>query len=181
VQFFLSTAMYPLRNIDISNLRLPCSMTWAPLTTESAFLLFSVLSGTGAAAILLRDILRSKRQKTPYGDLPGQSRSQSGDRRQFSSLLDRITLLNRNLIQCSRCFTIEHAHARFCTRCGASMQSHENTPTYHAHNVEARYLAQDGASRVYGLSMNLDPQTRIGVLIGIQNRELPQSINRTRN
>lgn len=158
-------------------------MTWVPLTTESAFLLFSVLSGTGAAAILLRDILRSRRQRTPYGDLalPGQHHGELGNRRQWSSLLDRITLLNRNLSQCSRCFTIDHAHVRFCTRCGASMQSHEEISTYNPHDVEARYLAQDESTRVYGLSMNVDPQTRIGVLIGIQNRELPQSINRTQD
>jgi hypothetical protein len=172
-----------LRNIDISNAPSPESMTWAPLTTENAFLLFSVLSGTAAAAILLRDILRSKRQRTPYSDpgMPSQPRSEAGNRGQLSSLLDRITLLNRNLIQCSRCFTIDHAHTRFCTRCGASMQSHKNVSTYNAHEVEARYLVQDESTRVYGLSINVDPQTRIGVLVGIQNRELPQSISRTQS
>lgn len=47
--------------------------------------------------------------------------------------------------------------------------------------TEARYLAQDESTRVYGLSMKVDPQTQIGVLIGIQNRELSQGINRTQN
>jgi len=158
-------------------------MTWAPLTTESAFLALSVLSGIGAAAILLRDIVRSKLQRASHGDLalPSQPYGELGSRSQLSSLLDRITLLNRNLIQCPRCSTIDHAHARFCTRCGASMQSHEEMSTYNVHDVEARYLAQDESTRVYGLSMNVDPQTRIGVLIGIQNREFPRSINRTQN
>jgi hypothetical protein len=158
-------------------------MAWAPFTTESAFLLLSVLSGAGAAAILMRDIVRSKRQRTSYGDLALSDGPQGelGNRSQWSSMLDRITLLNRNLIQCPRCSTIDHAHARFCTRCGTSMQSHQEMSTYDTHAVEARYLAQDESTRVYGLSMNVDPQTRIGVLIGIQNRELPQNISRTQH
>jgi hypothetical protein len=157
-------------------------MTWAPLTTQSAFLLLSVLCGTGAAAILLRDIARSRMRKTSRGDLAlyDQPHAEVGGRGKLSNLLDRITLLNRNLIQCPSCFAIDHAHARFCTRCGTSMQSHEEMPTHNMHDVEARYLAQDESTRVYGVSMNVDPQTRIGVLIGIQNRELPQNINRTR-
>ena len=158
-------------------------MTWAPLTTESAFLVLSVLSGIGAAAILLRDIVRSKLQRASHGDLasPSQPYAELRSRSQLSSLLDRITLLNRNLIQCPRCSTIDHAHARFCTRCGASMQSQKEMSTYNVHDVEARYLAQDESTRVYGLSMKVDPQTQIGVLIGTQNRELSQSVNRIQN
>ena len=157
-------------------------MTWAPLTTQSVLLVLSALSATGAAAILLRGIVRSKLQKAH--DIlasSGQPRSELGSKGRLSSLLDRITLLNKNLIQCPRCSTIDHAHARFCTRCGTSMQSHEEMSTYDVHDIEARYLAQDESTRVYGLSMKVDPQTQIGVLIGIQNRELSQGVNRTQN
>jgi len=155
-------------------------MSWAPLTTESAFLVLSVISGTGAAAILLRGIVHSKLQRKPHDDLAlsGQPRGQLGTSRQFPSLLDRITLLNRNLTQCPRCSTIEHAYARFCTRCGGSMQSFGEMPSYKVRDVEARYLAQDESTQVFGLSMRIDPKTRIGVIIGIQNRE-PEQINET--
>ena len=158
-------------------------MNWAPLTTQSVLLVLSALSATGAAAILLRGIVRSKLQKAPHDGLAsfGQPRSELGSKGRLLSLLDRITLLNRNLIQCPRCYTIDHAHARFCTRCGTSMQLHEEMSTYDVHDVEARYLAQDESTRVYGLSMKVDPQTQIGVLIGIQNRELSQGVNRTQN
>jgi hypothetical protein len=158
-------------------------MNWAPLTTQSVLLVLSALSATGAAAILLRGVIRSKLQKAPHDSLAssGQPRSELGNKGPLSSLLDRITLLNKNLIQCPRCSTIDHAHARFCTRCGTSMQSHEKMSTYDVHDIEARYLAQDESTRVYGLSMKVDPQTQIGVLIGIQNRELSQGVNRTQN
>ena len=154
-------------------------MSWAPLTTESAFLVLSVLSGTGAAAILLRGIVRSKLQRGSHGDLAlsSQFHREPGTGRQLPNLLDRITLLNRNLAQCPRCSTIEHAYARFCTRCGGSMQSVGEMPSYNVHDIEARYLAQDESTRVFGLSMKIDPKTRIGVIIGIQNRESPEQIN----
>jgi restriction endonuclease Mrr len=158
-------------------------MTWAPLATQSVLLVLSALSATEAAAILLRGIVRSKLQKALHDSLAssGQPRSELGSKGRLSSLLDRITLLNKNLIQCPRCSTIDHAHARFCTRCGTSMQSHEEMSTYDVHDIEARYLAQDESTRVYGLSMKVDPQTQIGVLIGIQNRELSQGVNRAQN
>ena len=158
-------------------------MNWAPLTTQTVLLVLSALSATGAAAILLRGIVRSKLQKAPHDSLAlsGQPRIELESKGRLSGLLDRITLLNKNLIQCPRCSTIDHAHARFCTRCGTSMQSHEEMSTYDVHDIEARYLAQDESTRVYGLSMKVDPQTQIGVLIGIQNRELSQGINRTQN
>jgi hypothetical protein len=158
-------------------------MNWAPLTTQSVLLILSALSATGAAAILLRGVARSKLQKAPRDSLTssGQPRIELGSRGRLSGLLDRITLLNKNLIQCPRCSTIDHAHARFCTRCGTSMQPQEEMSTYDVRDIEARYLAQDESTRVYGLSMKVDPQTQIGVLIGIQNRELSQSVNRIQN
>jgi hypothetical protein len=158
-------------------------MTWAPITTESALLLFSVLAGTIAAVILVRDIVRSRPQRTSYGGLalPGQSYGEPGNRRQWSRVLDRVTLLNRNLIQCPRCSAIEHAYARFCTRCGTSMLSRGETLACDMPDVKARYYASDESTRVYALSMNVDPQTRIGVLIGIQNQGVPERIHATQN
>lgn len=156
-------------------------MSWAPLATESVFLVFSVLSGTAAAVVLLRGIVRSKLHGASHSDLAfsSQSHGEFGSRKQLPGLLDRITLLNKNLIQCPRCSTIDYAHARFCTRCGTAMQSFNETPTYNVHNVEARYLTQDDSTRVFGVAMKIDPKTRIGVIIGIQNRESPEQINQT--
>ena len=156
-------------------------MTWAPLVTENAFLVFSVLSGTAAAAVLLRGILRTKLHGASHSDLAlaSQSYSELGNGRRLPGLLDRITLLNKNLIQCPRCSTIDHAHARFCTRCGTAMQSSSEMSTYNVRDVEARYLMQDDSTRVFGVSMRIDPKTRIGVIIGIQNRESPEQITET--
>ena len=156
-------------------------MTWAPLTTEAAFLLLSVLSGTAAAVILLRDMASSRFRKTLHGDLAStdESHVEVVSRGRLSNLLDRITLLNKNLIQCPSCLRIDHAHARFCNRCGALMKSYEELPTDNTQAIEARYLAQDESTKVYGLSMNVDSHTRIGVLVGIQTRDLPQNVNRT--
>jgi hypothetical protein len=57
------------------------------------------------------------------------------------------------------------------------MQSSREMPTYNVRDVEARYLTQDDSTRVFGVSMRIDPKTRIGVIIGIQNRESPEEIN----
>jgi hypothetical protein len=156
-------------------------MSWAQLTAENAFLILSVFAGTGAAAVLLREIARSKLHNASHPDptLAGQHFNELGNKRQVRNLLDRITLLNRNLIRCPRCFTIDFAHVRFCNRCGTMMQSHVETPTYNIHDVEARYLRQDESTRMFGLSMRVDSRTRIGVIIGIQNREPPEQINDT--
>jgi len=153
-------------------------MSWAPLATESVFLVFSVLSGTAAAVVLLRGIVRSKLHGASHSDLalPGQSYSEFANRRQLPGLLDRITLLNKNLIQCPRCSTIDHAHARFCTRCGTAMQTFNEMPTYNMRDVEVRCLTQDNSSRMIGVSMRIDPKTRIGVIIGIQKRESPEQV-----
>jgi hypothetical protein len=158
-------------------------MTWPPLTTDNVFLILSVLAGTAAAAILLREIVQPKLHKVSHNDptLPSQSLSELKIKKQQPSLLDKITLLNKNLIQCPRCFTFDFAHARFCTRCGTSMGSYGEMSTSNVHDVEVRHMAQDKSTRILGLSMRIDPKTRIGVIIGIQNRELPEQINETQD
>jgi len=156
-------------------------MSWAPLASENAFIVFSVLSGTAAAVVLLREILRSKLHDASHSDpaLYSQSYNELGNGKQLPSLLDRITLLNKNLVQCPTCSTIDHVHARFCTRCGTAMQSSSEMQTYNVRDIEARYLTQDDSTRVFRVSMRVDPKTRIGVIIGIQNRESPEQINET--
>jgi hypothetical protein len=154
-------------------------MTWAQLTAENAFLILSILSGTGAAAVLVRQIVRSKLHNVSDPDpashtqLPNELMS----KKKQPSLLDRITLLNRNLIQCPSCFTIDHAHIRFCTRCGTSMQSYDEMPTQNVHDIKIRPLTQDKSTQMFGLSMKINPKTRIGLIIGVQNREAPEQIN----
>jgi hypothetical protein len=153
-------------------------MTWAQLTAENAFLILSILSGTGAVAVLVRQIIHSKLHNvsdpdpTSHTQLPNEHMS----KKERPSLLDRITLLNRNLIQCPSCFTIDHAHTRFCTRCGTSMQSYDEMAT-NVHDVKMRYLTQDKSAQMFGLSMKINPKTRIGLIIGVQNRESPEQMN----
>jgi hypothetical protein len=158
-------------------------MTWPQLTADNVLLILSVFAGTGAAAILLREILRSKLHKVSHTDptLPSQSLNELENRKQQPSLLDRITLLNKNLIQCPRCFTFDFAHARFCTRCGTLMGSYGEMSTSNEQNVEVRNLAQDESTRTIGLSMRIDPKTRVGVIIGIQNRERLGQVNETKD
>ena len=152
-------------------------MTWAQLTAENAFLILSALSGTAAAAVLVRHVVRSKLHNVSDPDAisPSQLPNEIVGKRKQPNLLDRITLLNRNLIQCRRCFTIDFAHARFCTRCGSSMQSYDEMPN--VHDIKTQYLTQDKSTQILGLTMKINPKTRIGLIIGVQNREPPEQIN----
>jgi hypothetical protein len=156
-------------------------MTWPQLTPDDALLILSILAGLGAAAVLLREILRLRLHNVSGTDLtlPGQPLGEFQNKKQQPSLLDRITLLNKNLIQCPRCFTFDFAHARFCARCGTLMGSRGEMSTSMVHDIEVRSLAQDESNRIFGFSMRIDPKTRIGVIIGIQNREPPEQINET--
>jgi hypothetical protein len=158
-------------------------MTWPPLTADNVFLILSVLAGTAAAAVLLREIVQPKLHNVSHNDptLPSQPLNELKIKKQQPSLLDRITLLNKNLIQCPRCFTFDFAHARFCARCGTLMGSHGEMSTSNVHDIEVRNLAQDESTRTFGLSVRIDPKTRIGVIIGIQNREPPEQVNETRD
>lgn len=158
-------------------------MNWAQLDIGSTFLVLSVLAGAGAAALLLHAAARSRPRKATFIDstLPVQLYSGSSADRRGPNLLDRVTLLNKNLVQCRNCSMIDYANARFCIRCGMPMQSQVEPLRGYIRDVEARYLAQDGSNRMVGLSIGLDPETRLGVIIGIQKREPPQSMNENRN
>jgi hypothetical protein len=158
-------------------------MNWAQLITDNPFLILSIISGAVAATILLHSIMRSKLQNAPHPNsaLPSVIGGGLGNSGHRPSVLDRITLLNRNLIQCPRCFTMDYAGARFCTRCGMPMQQNLELPRNGIQDVEVRHLAQDGSNQMLGLSMRLDSKTRIGVIIGIQNQELPEQVHETRD
>jgi len=158
-------------------------MNWAQLTAENAFLILSILSGTGAAVVLLHGIVRSRLHNVSQTNLTLsiQPHSELANNQRRPSLLDRITLLNRNLIQCTKCFMIDYANARFCTRCGMPIQQSSELPQASMQSVEAQYLLRDGPNRLFGLSMRLDPKTRIGIIIGIQNQEAPERVREAQN
>ena len=157
-------------------------MTLAELFTENPFLILSILSGAIAATILLYSIVCSRAHIPYYRNtmLPSVTGGEllSGGHR--PSMLDRITLLNRNLIQCPRCFTMDYAGARYCIRCGMPIQQSLELPRSGIQDVEARYLTQDGSNQMFGISFRTDPRTRIGVIIGIQNRGVPEQVYEAR-
>jgi hypothetical protein len=61
------------------------------------------------------------------------------------------------------------------------MQSHGELLTDNVHSVEAQYLAEDESTRIFGLSMRIDPKTRIGIIIGMQNRAPLEQVNKARD
>ena len=158
-------------------------MNWAQFVSDNAPLILSVVSGTGAAAVLLQEILRFKTDNVARPDLALPSQLSSGPivSIQRQSVLDRITLLNRNLIQCPRCSMIDYANTRFCNRCGMPMQANGEPETGIIQDFQAHYLGQNGSTRMFGVLANVDPKTRVGVLIGIQNRERQERINEARD
>jgi hypothetical protein len=158
-------------------------MTWPQLDIGSAFLILSVVAGAGAAALLLYETARARSHRARYLDptSPIQLYSENGGNGREPNLLDRVNLLNRNLIQCPSCFNIDYANARFCIRCGMPMQSQVELPRSTIGDVEARYLVRDESNQMLGLSIRLDPETRLGVIVGLQRRQHPQSVNENGN
>jgi len=158
-------------------------MNWAQPDVGSAFLILSVIAGAAAAALLLHAAARSRPRTTTYFDPTGsiQVYGESGGNARGPNLLDRVTLLNKNLTQCANCFSIDYANARFCIRCGLPMQPQIEPVRGNIRDVEARYLVRDGSNQMLGLSIGLDPETRLGVIIGLQKREHLESINENRN
>ena len=148
-------------------------MTWAQLGADSAFLILSILSGIGAALVLIRGILSSKPQNTALSNSTSLSELNP---RWRPGILDRITLLNRNLAQCPRCFMIDYANIRFCSRCGLEIYGRNDLVRDDIRNIEVHHLTQNDSTHVIGLSMNIDPRTKLGVIIGVQNREAPDMI-----
>ena len=71
---------------------------------------------------------------------------------------------------------IDHANIRFCSRCGLEIYGHTGLPRNDIQNIEVHHLIQNDSTHVIGLSMNIDPKTKVGVIIGVQNREAPDLI-----
>ena len=148
-------------------------MTWVQSLGENPFLVFSILSGMGAAALLLRAILELKLgNSSQHNQIALSGRGQ--EKKWRRTVFDRITLLNRNLIQCPGCFMIDFANIRFCSRCGMQMAPHSELSRSGTHDIQAQYLVRDGPTRIVGLSIRPDAKTRIGVIVGIQNEEAAQ-------
>ena len=157
-------------------------MNWGQFDISSAFLILSIISGVGAASLLVHATIRARRRKATHigleipiqllseNKIGGQGRHQGAD----------ATSPNRNLTQCPNCFMIDHASARFCIRCGIPMQQKVGLPIGDTSHVEAHYPMKEGSTRVLGFSTWLDPETRLGVIIGMQKRGPLQSINEFR-
>jgi hypothetical protein len=143
-------------------------MSFAELLTENPFLLLSIVSGAAAAAVLLGGLLKYRLRNASNPDKAASSREGNKWRQ---SVFDRITLLNRNLIQCPQCFMINFSNVRSCSRCGMQFTAHSETLREHMDRVQAQYLVRDGPTRVVGLSITPDAKTRIGVIVGIKNLE----------
>ena len=158
-------------------------MNWSQFDVSSAFLILSIVSSAGAASLLVYATARARARKITYLDVgvPIQLYDEDPSTRQGPSTFDEATLPNRNLTQCPNCFMIDQASARFCIRCGIPMQSQVERPVGNIRHGETQYSMQEGSRRVLGFSTWLDPETRLGVIIGIQKREPLQSINETRN
>ncbi len=154
-------------------------MNWPPLDVGSAFLILSVIAGVAAAALLIHAAARSRPRAATYFEPTGaiQLYGENRGNARGLNLLDRITLLNRDLSQCSNCYSIDHASARFCIRCGMPMQPQIEPARGNIRDVEARYLMRDCSNQMLGLSIGLDSETRLGVLIGLQKRKRTVSID----
>jgi hypothetical protein len=51
------------------------------------------------------------------------------------------------------------------------MHTYSEFPRNDTQGIEAQYLTQDGLNRVVGLSVRVDPKTRIGIIVGVQSEE----------
>lgn len=45
------------------------------------------------------------------------------------------------------------------------------------HNVQVQHVKQDESTQVIGVSMDIDPKTRIGFIVGLQDRETSDSVS----
>lgn len=149
-------------------------MNWTQLGTESAFLLLSILSATGAAAILMRGVLTSRLHRNGSASV---QRARLKGSRWSPILLDRASLRNRNLTQCPNCYMIDHADIRFCSRCGLDIHAPTAPSRNGIHNVQVQHVKQDESTQVIGVSMDIDPKTRIGFIVGLQDRETSDSVS----
>lgn len=149
-------------------------MSWAQTFADNAFLVFSISCGSAALAVMMYTILNFKRRTRTAGPTSnGRDASGSKKKNWRRSVLDRVTLLNKNFIQCPECFKIDFVNIRFCSRCGVRLIPGAELSRDDLHDIQTQYIASDRSTRLVGISMKPDARTRIGVIIGIQDGESP--------
>jgi hypothetical protein len=142
-------------------------MSWTQAFTDNPFLVFSISFGSAALALILYTFLNSKQRIHIAGPMANEHYAiESKNWRR--SALDKIALLNKNLIQCPRCFKIDFINIRFCSRCGMSLVPHAELL---GNDLQTRHIAPDSSTRLVGISLEPDAKTRIGVIIGIQDSD----------
>ena len=154
-------------------------MSLGEFDVSSAFLILSIISSGGAASLLVYATVRSRTRKVRYVSVgvPIQLYGEDNGSMQGQSSAREAGLHDENLTQCPKCFMIDHAEARFCIRCGIPMRRQVERPIGDFRYAETPHSIQEGSSRVLGFSTWLDPETRLGVIIGIQKREPLQYVN----
>ena len=141
-------------------------MSWTQAFTDNPFLVLSISCGSAALALILYIVLNSRRHTQTVGPTANEHAIESKNWRR--SVLDKIALLNKNLIQCPRCFKIDFINIRFCSRCGVSLVPHAELL---GNDLQTRHIAPDSSTRLVGISLEPDAKTKIGVIIRIQNSE----------
>jgi NADH pyrophosphatase NudC (nudix superfamily) len=131
-------------------------MSLTDFISNNAALILSIVCAATAAVILLHETLKAATGNA----IPNQPTTR--DLVSTQGILRAAALLNGNLAQCPTCSMIDHAYTRYCTRCGTPMQTQ---------NIQARYLGEYGATQMFGILTTPNPDTRIGILIGVQNTQ----------
>jgi len=104
-------------------------MSWADPLANNPLLVLSVLFAFAALVVVAYDFLNSKKNRLiPDAVESGEPGNGFQNKKKRPSVFDKITLLNRNLIQCPTCFRIEFAAVRFCSGCGSRIiLNHESS------------------------------------------------------
>jgi hypothetical protein len=148
-------------------------MSWNQAFTDNPFLIFSIACGSAALALILYTILNSGQHAKTAGPIVNEHYAiESKNWRR--SVLDKITLLNKNFIQCPECFKIDLVNIRFCSRCGMRLVPHAELS---GNDLQTNYVAPDSSTRRVGITLEPDARTKMGVIIGIQDTESPKMRN----
>jgi hypothetical protein len=103
-------------------------MNWTDPLANNPLLVFSILCAFAALVVVAYDILNSKGNRLVSAAVEsGESGNELRNKKRRPSVFDKITLLNRNLVQCPGCFRIEFATVRFCSGCGMRIVSNEES------------------------------------------------------
>lgn len=117
-------------------------MSWTDPLANNPLLVFSVLCAFAALVVVAYDILNSKGNRLVPGAVEsGEPGNELQNKKKRPSVFDKITLLNRNLVQCSGCFRIEFAAVRFCSGCGmrivSSQESSSSVNRFHSDHKDS--------------------------------------------